>query len=163
MLTLKEIEKARKAIAGSIYLSPLAYSETLSNQTGYKVHLKLENLQMTGSFKERGALNRVLNLYEEEKSTGVIAASAGNHARGVARPFRDHRPDAGQYHGDASRPGVLEFADRHGQRGINPGDPRAGPYTGDHAGAIEGRIPGKRADVKAFIAGIARRARDFGF
>ena len=84
MLTLKEIEKARKAIAGSIYLSPLAYSETLSNQTGYKVHLKLENLQMTGSFKERGALNRILNLYEEEKSTGVIAASAGNHAQGVA-------------------------------------------------------------------------------
>jgi threonine dehydratase len=65
-------------------MSPLAYSETLSKATGYKVHLKLENLQMTGSFKERGALNKILSLCEEERNTGVIAASAGNHAQGVA-------------------------------------------------------------------------------
>ncbi len=84
MITLKDIQAARTLLSDSVYFSPLAYSETLSKATGYKVHLKLENLQMTGSFKERGALNRILSLYDEEKSNGVIAASAGNHAQGVA-------------------------------------------------------------------------------
>jgi len=83
-VTLSSIEAARARIAESIYVSPCQQSHHLSELTGLPLHLKLENLQMTGSFKERGALNKLLTLTEEERSRGVIAASAGNHAQGVA-------------------------------------------------------------------------------
>jgi threonine dehydratase len=84
VLTLQDIERARARIKDDIYMSPCAHSETFSKLTGNKVYFKLENLQMTGSFKERGALNKILTLTDEEKRNGVIAASAGNHAQGVA-------------------------------------------------------------------------------
>ena len=84
MLTLDDIERARARIKDDIYTSPCAFSETFSKLTGNKVYFKLENLQMTGSFKERGALNKILTLTQEERERGVIAASAGNHAQGVA-------------------------------------------------------------------------------
>jgi threonine dehydratase len=84
MVTLQDIERARARIKDDIYMSPCAHSETFSKLTGNKVYFKLENLQMTGSFKERGALNKILTLTDEEKAKGVIAASAGNHAQGVA-------------------------------------------------------------------------------
>ena len=83
-LTLPDIEEARTRIAGRIYKSPCAYSETFSRRSSTKAHFKLENLQMTGSFKERGALNKILQLTNEEKKRGVIAASTGNHAQAVA-------------------------------------------------------------------------------
>jgi threonine dehydratase len=84
MVTLQDIERARARIKDDIYMSPCAHSETFSKLTGNKVYFKLENLQMTGSFKERGALNKILTLTDDEKARGVIAASAGNHAQGVA-------------------------------------------------------------------------------
>ncbi len=84
MVTLQDIQHARTCIADAIYLSPLARSESLSQQAGAPVYLKLENLQMTGSFKERGALNRLLALSAEERAVGVVASSAGNHAQAVA-------------------------------------------------------------------------------
>ncbi len=84
MITIHDIERARARINDSIYKSPCAHSETFSHLTGNKVFFKLDNLQMTGSFKERGALNKILSLTDEEKRRGVIAASAGNHAQGVA-------------------------------------------------------------------------------
>lgn len=84
MVTLDDIRRARERIAASIYLSPLARSESLSRQAGTPVYLKLENLQMTGSFKERGALNRMLDLSPAERAAGVVASSAGNHAQAVA-------------------------------------------------------------------------------
>jgi threonine dehydratase len=71
-------------LRGQVYTTPCARSETLSKLTRHQVYLKLENLQMTGSFKERGALNRLALLSPEEATRGVIAASAGNHAQGVA-------------------------------------------------------------------------------
>ena len=83
-MTIADISAARARIRDSVYLSPCAYSETFSKLTGSRVYFKLENLQMTGSFKERGALNRILLLSDEEKARGVITASAGNHAQGVA-------------------------------------------------------------------------------
>ncbi|MEA3292176.1 MAG: threonine ammonia-lyase [Pseudomonadota bacterium] len=88
MINTASIEAARKRIRDRVYLSPCAYSETLSRMTGCRLYLKLENLQMTGSFKDRGALNRILQLSEAEKKAGVIAASAGNHAQGVANAAR---------------------------------------------------------------------------
>jgi threonine dehydratase len=84
MITIADIEAARGRIRDSIFVSPCAFSETFSRLTGNKTFFKLENLQMTGSFKERGALNRILSLGPEERQRGVIAASAGNHAQGVA-------------------------------------------------------------------------------
>ncbi len=84
MVTVQSIEAAATRIGPSIFESPLVHSRTLSRLTGNTIFLKLENLQMTGSFKERGALNRILMMTDEERRRGVIAASAGNHAQGVA-------------------------------------------------------------------------------
>lgn len=84
MIQLSDIQTALGRIRESIYLSPCARSETFSRATGNTVYLKLDNLQRTGSFKERGALNKLLTLSATERSRGVIAASAGNHAQGVA-------------------------------------------------------------------------------
>ena len=84
MVTLKSIREAAARIHGSVYLSPFTRSETVSRMTGNSVFFKLENLQMTGAYKERGALNKILLLSEDEKRRGVIAASAGNHAQAVA-------------------------------------------------------------------------------
>ena len=84
MLKFADIEEARKRIREQIYTSPLSYSETISRMSSSKVFFKLDNLQMTGSFKERGALNRLLTLTQDEAERGVIAASAGNHGMAVA-------------------------------------------------------------------------------
>ena len=83
-ITLNDILAARERIRGSIYMTPCSRSEMLSRMTGQQVFLKLENLQMTGSFKERGALNKIATLSPEQAKHGVVAASAGNHAQGVA-------------------------------------------------------------------------------
>jgi len=84
MVTLRAIQAAAKRIGDSIFVSPFTRSETFSNLTGNSVFFKLENLQITGSYKERGALNKILLLTDEERRRGVIAASAGNHAQAVA-------------------------------------------------------------------------------
>src|SRR5512142_3071440 len=89
MISFEDIERSRKRIQEQIYLSPFAFSETISRMTGSRIFFKLENLQMTGSFKERGALNRLLALGKEEFRRGVIAASAGNH--GMAMAFHSRR------------------------------------------------------------------------
>jgi threonine dehydratase len=83
-LHLADVLAARERIRSSIYYSPCPHSQMLSELTGQKVYLKLENLQMTGSFKERGALNRIAMLTPEQAARGVVAASAGNHAQGVS-------------------------------------------------------------------------------
>jgi threonine dehydratase len=83
-IDLADVLAARERLRDAIYYSPCPHSIMLSALTGQQVYLKLENLQMTGSFKERGALNRIATLTQEQASRGVIAASAGNHAQGVA-------------------------------------------------------------------------------
>src|SRR5262245_35835484 len=85
MLTLNNIEAAQETIRDAIDLTPCKYSGFLSRLTGAQIYLKLENLQYTGSFKIRGALNKLSALTPDERRRGVIAASAGNHAQGVAR------------------------------------------------------------------------------
>ncbi len=84
MLTLADVEAARKRIAGGIYESPCVESIPLSQLTGAHIYCKLDYLQRTGSFKERGARNALLLLSDEQRRRGVIAASAGNHAQGIA-------------------------------------------------------------------------------
>ncbi len=84
MIDAADIRAARARLAGIISETPCPYSETLSAMTGSRVFVKLENLQMTGSFKERGAANLLLQLAPDERRRGVVAASAGNHGLGVA-------------------------------------------------------------------------------
>ena len=84
MPTLADIQAARERIRGGIYESPCVESIPLSKLTGAHIHCKLDYLQRTGSFKERGARNALLQLSPEQRERGVIAASAGNHAQGVA-------------------------------------------------------------------------------
>jgi len=83
-VTIDDIVHARTAIDGAVLRTPTQHSRTLSAITGANLWLKFENLQFTASFKERGALNRLSKLTPEEHTRGVVAASAGNHAQGVA-------------------------------------------------------------------------------
>lgn len=84
IVTLADIQAAAKVLEGQIERTELAHSKTLSAITGAEVWIKFENRQYTAAFKERGALNKLSKLTPEEKRRGVIAASAGNHAQGVA-------------------------------------------------------------------------------
>lgn len=84
MIGIKDVQTAMGRIREAIRVSPCTHSETFSGLTKSEVFLKLDNQQRTGAFKERGALNKLLTLNAEERGQGVIAASAGNHAQGVA-------------------------------------------------------------------------------
>jgi threonine dehydratase len=84
MPTLEDIRGALGQIREHVHLTPCSRSETLSRLTGTSAYLKLENLQKTGAYKERGALHKILTLSAAERARGLIAASAGNHAQGVA-------------------------------------------------------------------------------
>jgi len=84
MITLKDIEQAKDRLQNVIQKTPLAYAPVLSKLLDSNIYLKKENLQITGSFKIRGAFNKLATLSKEEKSCGVVAASAGNHAQGIA-------------------------------------------------------------------------------
>lgn len=83
MIDINDINKARELLAGQVLHTPTILSPALSNLTGAEVYLKLENQQVTGSFKVRGSYVRMSSLSEAERGAGVIAASAGNHAQGV--------------------------------------------------------------------------------
>lgn len=84
MIDIASIQTAREHLRGQVLKTPFTLSRTLSDIFGAEIWLKFENLQFTASFKERGALNRMLSLSDEERAKGVIAVSAGNHAQGVA-------------------------------------------------------------------------------
>ena len=84
MLTLKAFEEASEAVGKVAKETKLIYSEYLSNQTGNKIYLKPENMQLTGAYKLRGAYYKISTLSDEERKKGLITASAGNHAQGVA-------------------------------------------------------------------------------
>lgn len=146
-LTLADILSARDTLAGVAVRTPVVESRWLSDLTGQHVHLKCENLQRTGSFKVRGAYVRIARLSPEERAAGVVAASAGNHAQGVAlaaqqlgipstvfmpegapipkeRATRAYGADvvfAGRYFDDALRE-ALAYAERTGATFIHPFD-----------------------------------------
>lgn len=84
MLDLKSIEKAYDRVSNVVHRTPFSYAPILSQLSGYEVYLKKENLQRTGAFKLRGAFNKIASLIEAGDRGGVVAASAGNHAQGVA-------------------------------------------------------------------------------
>ena len=84
MLTLEKFEEASEIVKRVTRPTKLIYSEYLSSQTGGKVYLKPENMQYTGAYKLRGAYYKISTLSEEDRAKGLITASAGNHAQGVA-------------------------------------------------------------------------------
>ena len=84
MLDLKKIKKAYERVSAVVHNTPFTYAPILSKMSGYEVYLKKENLQRTGAFKLRGAFNKIASLVEDNHKGGVVAASAGNHAQGVA-------------------------------------------------------------------------------
>ena len=84
IIPLQKIQEAREKVNKVIYKTPFAYAPILSQKVGNEIFLKKENLQITGAFKLRGAFNKIATLSEEQRKKGVIAASAGNHAQGVA-------------------------------------------------------------------------------
>jgi threonine dehydratase len=83
-VSLLDILRAQKSIAGSVYRSPCPYALSLSRLCGADIYCKLDHLQRTGSFKERGARNKLANLTPDQKKNGIIAVSAGNHALALA-------------------------------------------------------------------------------
>ncbi|MFO7834535.1 MAG: threonine ammonia-lyase, partial [Halohasta sp.] len=84
MLSLSAIQQAADRVSAVTRETPMEYSHTFSEQTGAEIYLKLENMQRTGAFKIRGATNRIATLSDAERAAGVVTASAGNHAQGVA-------------------------------------------------------------------------------
>ncbi len=83
-LTIDDVRAAAQRIAGAVVRTPTMHSQTLSNIVGTEIWLKFENLQFTAAYKERGALNALLQLTQEQRDRGVIAASAGNHSQGLS-------------------------------------------------------------------------------
>jgi threonine dehydratase len=94
VITIDDVERAAQTIAGRLHRTPLLRSATLSERLGAEAYLKAELFQRTGSFKVRGALNRIAELTDEEKERGVISISAGNHAQAVAWAAREAELDA---------------------------------------------------------------------
>jgi threonine dehydratase len=94
VISLDDVERAAQTIAGRVHRTPLLGSESLSERIGAKASLKAELFQRTGSFKVRGALNRLAELSDEERARGVITISAGNHAQAVAWTAREQGLDA---------------------------------------------------------------------
>ncbi len=88
MISLADVKEAAKVLQGKVLRTPLVYSPTISRLSGAEVYLKLENLQMGGSFKIRGATNKIQSHLEQMSTKGVVAASVGNHAQGVAMAAR---------------------------------------------------------------------------
>lgn len=88
MISLDDVQRARRAIAPHVVKTQLLHSPALSEAASCELWLKLECRQVTGSFKPRGALNKILSLSAQERARGIVAASAGNHALGVAHACR---------------------------------------------------------------------------
>jgi threonine dehydratase len=84
MISIQDVYAARERIRGNVAVTPCPQADVFSEMCGAQIYFKLENLQRTGSFKERGAANKLAMLSADERARGVVAASAGNHAQGVA-------------------------------------------------------------------------------
>jgi len=94
MIKLKDIQEAKQTLNGVVHYTPLAHAPILSKNLNANIYLKKENLQLTGSFKLRGAFNKIASLNDKEKELGVVAASAGNHAQGLAYSANHYKIDA---------------------------------------------------------------------
>jgi len=94
MINIQDIQEAKQRLNGIVIKTPVAYAPILSKKSDADIYLKKENLQLTGSFKLRGAFNKIAKLTQKEKQSGVVAASAGNHAQGLAFSAKHFEIDA---------------------------------------------------------------------
>jgi threonine dehydratase len=94
MLKIEDIQEAKNRLTGIVRNTPMVFAPILSEKNSSNIYLKKENLQLTGSFKLRGAFNKISKLSDDEKAKGVVAASAGNHAQGVAYSAKHYGCDA---------------------------------------------------------------------
>ena len=127
MLTLDRFEEASEIVKKVTQETKLVYSEYLSEQTGNKVYLKPENMQFTGAYKVRGAYYKISTLTEEERQRGLITASAGNHAQGVAYAAKRSKSYGAEVvlYGDVYDEAcakAYELAEEHGYTFIHPFD-----------------------------------------
>ena len=138
-VTIDDINIAATEIKGQILRTPTVFSSSLSELTGAQVFLKLETLQRTGSFKDRGALVKLISLTDEQSSNGVIAISAGNHAQG--RCLSCAAPRHSSHHRDAGRDPPLPRSDARGRSApesscmgdsVNAAEPFAMEYAAAH-------------------------------
>lgn len=133
MLDLKTIKEAQERLQGVAYNTPFSYAPILSEMSGYEVYLKKENLQHTGAFKLRGAFNKIATLIEEGQKGGVVAASAGNHAQGVAFAASHFEIDATIVMPDSTPMNKIQGVERFGAKVILKGT----NYDEAYAYAIE--------------------------
>lgn len=94
MINIQDIREAKQRLSGIVRNTPVAYAPILSKSSGAEIYLKKENLQLTGSFKIRGAFNKISTLSKAQRDSGVVAASAGNHAQGLAFSAKHFKCDA---------------------------------------------------------------------
>ena len=113
---LRELEAAQRRLEGIARVTPVYPSETLSRRAGRPVQLKAENLQRTGSFKIRGAVNTLAALSDEERAAGVVAASAGNHGQAVAWAAREAGVEATVFMPEDSPMAKVEATRSYGAR-----------------------------------------------
>jgi threonine dehydratase len=152
-VTIDDVRAAAERIAGAVERTPSAHSQTLSEVLGTEVVVKFENLQFTAAFKERGALNKLLLLTDEERACGVVAMSAGNHAQAVARHAARLGIDA-----TIVMPAATPFVKVHrtevlGARVILQGDDLAGATEEARRLEAEGRVFVHPYDDPAVVAG----------
>lgn len=153
-IRLKEIKQAYKTIRAFVDPTPLVPSRSLSLRAGVPVFLKLENLQKTGSFKVRGAFNRVAQLTTAERRCGVVAASAGNHAQGVALTARTHNITATIVMPEGASIAKQEASRSYGARVVIHGkDFDAAMEKAKEIQEREGRVLIHAFDDEAVIAG----------
>jgi threonine dehydratase len=154
MLSLDDVLDARPRVEAVARRTPLEYSHTFSRMTGAAVHLKLENLQRTGSFKIRGATNRIATLSAAEREAGVVTASAGNHAQGVALAATRSGVDATIVMPEFAPVSKVNATRRYGGRVILHGVDYSEAQAEAHAiEAAEGRTYVHAFDDPAVMAG----------
>jgi threonine dehydratase len=143
--TLAEIEEARRRLEGVARATPVISSETLGRLAGRPVWLKAENLQRTGSFKIRGAYNRIANLSAAERSAGVVTASAGNHGQAVAWAAREAGVRATVFMPEDAPTAKIEATKSYGAEVV-----LAGRVFDDAAAAAQERVEAGETFVHAF-------------
>src|SRR5690349_7930798 len=122
ILGMSDFKLAEAQIAPHIHRTPVLYSQGLSALTGHGLRLAAENLQKTGSYGVRGPLNVLANMSEADKRNGIICATAGNHAQGVARAARMHRVPAVVVMSHAAKPAKIEATRGYGAEVVLHGE-----------------------------------------
>jgi threonine dehydratase len=151
--TLPDIEAARRRIAGVARVTPVYSSDTIGRRTGRPVFLKAENLQRTGSFKVRGAVNKIATLREEEAAAGVVAASAGNHGQAVAWAARRAGIKATIYMPEDAPMAKVEATRSYGAEVVSVGEGYDETQEALHERVEEGLTPIHAFEDEIVVAG----------